>query len=194
MRPASASSSSRASPGVATQRAQRLRHRLLERHARHLGRVLHGEEQPGVGALPGGQAEQVVAVERDRAAEDLVAGPAHEHVRERGLARAVGAHDRVHLAAAHLEVEAAQDLAPLDTGPQAVDPKRRSRDLHHDVVAVDDARRRRAPAGWPGSDCGSPSTSENVLPCFQHSISRSSPSTSPSASEKSAWLQRSPMA
>ena len=45
-----------------------------------------------------------------------------------------------------------------------------------------------------GSDCGSPVTSENVLPCFQHSISRSSHITSPSDSEMSACVQRSPMA
>jgi hypothetical protein len=38
-------------------------------------------------------------------------------------------------------------------------------------------------AGVAGSDCGDPSSSENVVPCFQHSISRSSWNTSPSASE-----------
>ena len=56
---------------------------VVERHAGHLGRVLHGEEQPGLGPLPRRQAEQVDAVEGDRAAEHLVAGLAHEHVRQR---------------------------------------------------------------------------------------------------------------
>ena len=66
----------------------------------------------------------------------------------------------------------------------------------HDV----DRRRRRpgrrtpAPAWWPAASAARRSSSENVLPCFQHSISRSSASTSPSDSETSAWVQRSPMA
>ena len=76
----------------------------------HLDRVLHGQEQPGLGPLPRRQGQQVLAVEGDPAADHLVAGPAHQHVGQRALARAVGAHHGVDLAAAHLEVDAAQDL------------------------------------------------------------------------------------
>ena len=48
----------------------------------------------------GGQAEQVDAVEGDAARRHLVAGPAHDHVGQGGLARPVRAHDGVDLAAA----------------------------------------------------------------------------------------------
>jgi hypothetical protein len=50
----------------------------------------------------------------------VVAGMAHEHVRERALARPVRAHDGVYLALAHLEPEALEDLAALDLDVQVV--------------------------------------------------------------------------
>ena len=51
---------------------------------------------------------------------DLVVVAAHEHVRQRRLPRPVRAHQRVHLARLHLEVDAAQDLVarrPTRAGP-----------------------------------------------------------------------------
>ena len=73
---------------------------VADRHARDLDRVLHGEEQAARGALPRREAEELLAVERDRAGGDRVVAAAHQHVRQRRLARAVRAHDRVHLARA----------------------------------------------------------------------------------------------
>ena len=76
-------------------------------------------------------------------AEDLVAGPAHDHVGQRRLARPVGAHDRVDLAAsAPSRSMPSQDLLAADAGPQALDLEldvgfAHRADLHHDV-AVDD--------------------------------------------------------
>ena len=52
------------------------------------------------------QREQVDAVERHRPAGHLVARAAHDHVRQRRLARAVRSHHGVHLAGAHREVDA----------------------------------------------------------------------------------------
>src|SRR6185312_11827945 len=43
------------------------------------------------------------------------------HARQRALAGAVRAHDRVHLTGSDLQVQAAQDLLPLDRGVQVLD-------------------------------------------------------------------------
>ena len=48
---------------VATAGPQGLRQDVGQRHARHLDRVLHAEEQTGLGPLPGRQRQQVHAVE-----------------------------------------------------------------------------------------------------------------------------------
>ena len=63
-----------------------------------LHRVLEGEEHALGGALVGLHLEQALAVPEDVAVGDLVVLAAGQHVGERRLARAVGAHDRVHLA------------------------------------------------------------------------------------------------
>src|SRR3546814_3545535 len=88
---------------------------------RHLRGVLHGEEQPGLRALPRGEPEHLGAVEGDAAAEHLVAGPAHDDVGQRGLAGAVRAHDGVDLAGADGEVDPLEDLSTGDAGPKAAD-------------------------------------------------------------------------
>ena len=62
-------------------------------------RVLEGHEEAHAGALVGVGLGDVLAVEEDLALGDLEAGVAHDHVGERRLARAVGAHQRVDLAA-----------------------------------------------------------------------------------------------
>ena len=48
-------------------------------------------------------------------------GLAHDHVGQRRLARAVGAHERVDLALAHGEVEPAQDLLVAGADVQVLD-------------------------------------------------------------------------
>ena len=86
-------------------------------------RVLEAEEETGARPLVRLQLEQVLAHEQDLALGGLVAGVAHQHVRERGLAGAVRPHDRVDLPARHLEVDAAQDLlvGVRDLGVQVPD-------------------------------------------------------------------------
>ena len=63
----------------------------------------------------------VLALERDRALGDLVGGVAEQGVRERRLARAVGAHQRVDLAAVDVQVDASEDLALLGADVQVSD-------------------------------------------------------------------------
>ena len=107
------------------------------------------------------------------AAGDLVAGPAHEHVGQRALARAVRAHHRVHLAAAHLEVDR-RGGSPCRP-PTRLRPSITST-LPISVITTRGRRHRPGPGHRPGTgrvagrDCGLPSTREKVLPCFQHSI------------------------
>ena len=116
---------------------------------------------------------------------DLVVAAAHERVRQRRLARAVRAHQRVHLARAHLEVDAAQDLVAGDASRagRRCAARDRSRQHHRSRRRRRPRPRTRAPAGSPAASAAHRSCSENVEPCFGHSISRSSSHTSPSESE-----------
>ena len=128
----------------------------VQAHAGHLDRVLQRQEQPGAGPLPGRQRRQVLPVHGDGARGHLGARAAHQRVGQGALARAVGAHDHVHLAAAHREVDAVQDLLarrPRRAGPapRSTCSRRRSRQHHRHGVAVDLDARRRRPAGWPAA-------------------------------------------
>ena len=76
-------------------------------------RVLEREEQPALRALVGASLGEVLAVEEDLAVGDLVRRVAHQGVRQRRLARAVRAHDRVHLVRVDREVDALDDLCPV---------------------------------------------------------------------------------
>ena len=95
-----------------------------------------------------------------------------------------------------VEVDAAQDLLAADGGPQALDLQRRHDAPPTWIVTVSPSTsvRNTGTGCVAGSVSGSPVTRLNVLPCFGHSISRSSHHTSPSDSETLAWLQMSPMA
>ena len=106
---------------VATSRTHRHTQQLAHGHARDRDRVLHREEQAPRGSLPRGEPEELVAVDRDGPARDLVVAAAHEHVRQRRLPGAVRPHQHVHLPRGHLEVDAAQDLEPLDRRVQVTD-------------------------------------------------------------------------
>ena len=76
-------------------------------------RVLEREEEPLLRALVGAGLGHVLAVEQDLALGDLVGGMAGDRVGEGRLARAVRAHDRVHLAGRHGEIDALDDLGAV---------------------------------------------------------------------------------
>ena len=111
---------------LAPDRGDRGPQEVRHRHAWHLDRVLHGQEQarPGAGVHAHGQ--HVLAVERDAAPGDQVLGMTGDRVGQGGLAGAVRAHDGVGLALADGQVHATQDL-PVD--PNAL--------FHADVQVAD---------------------------------------------------------
>src|SRR5207244_182265 len=78
-------------------------------------------EQAGPRAVVGIGLGQVLAVEEDAALGDLVGGVAHQRVRERGLAGAVRAHERMRLALRDGQVDAVEDLPLLGAYVQVLD-------------------------------------------------------------------------
>src|SRR4051794_12435761 len=172
-----------------------------------LDRVLHGEEEPGAGALVDRHREDVLAVEGHRSARDRVLGVAGDRVGEGRLARAVGSHDRVRLARPDGQVDAAQDLLLALLG--------RDRDVEAADLEGGHASPSHSPAfagTWTSTSTSSPSMVTGYTatgriagravgwpvrrskrdPCSQHSIVQSS--TSPSDSDTSAWLHVSSIA
>src|SRR5690606_7034286 len=98
---------------------------VRDRDAGDLHRVLEGEVEPGTGPLVGLHLEDRLAFEEDVAARHLVLRVAGDDLRERRLARAVRAHERVHLAARDDEVHALEDLVAVDdAGTQVTDLQR----------------------------------------------------------------------
>ena len=115
--------------------ALRVERGAQERHGGDAGdfdRILEGEEEALGGALVGIEVEHVLAVEQDLPLRHLVVGLAGEHIGERRLARSVRAHDRVHLALVHREIEAVQDLLAVDFDVQVFDFKQR----HYFVLSL----------------------------------------------------------
>ena len=84
-------------------------------HAGDLDGVLHREEQAGAGALVDAHREDVLAVEGHAATRDGVLRVTGEAVGQRGLAGAVGAHDRVGLPGLDGQVDAVEDLTLSST-------------------------------------------------------------------------------
>ena len=142
----------------------------------HLDRVLHGEEQPGLGPLPRRQAEQVDAVEGDRArrAPRSRACPAStcESV---DLPEPFGPMTAWTSPLRTTRSMPSQDLPAADAGAQALDHAARGvaqpSPVHDQHAAVDDRRRRRpASAGWPAATAARRCARANCEPCFQHSM------------------------
>ena len=83
--------------------------------------LLEGQEDPGLAADVGGPPGDVLAVEPDGSGGHLEGGVAEQHVGQRGLARAVGPHQRVHLSRSHGQVDALQDRLTLHRDMEALD-------------------------------------------------------------------------
>ncbi len=93
-------------------------------HAGDFHRVLEGEEQSLAGALIGFEAEDFLAVEQHAAAGDGVIGMTRDGLGERALARAVQAHDGMHLAFGDDEVKAFDDGFIPDGNAEVLDDER----------------------------------------------------------------------
>ncbi len=76
-------------------------------------RILEREEEALLCALVGAGLGHVLAVEQDLPFGDLVGRMAGDRVGERRLARAVRAHDRVHLVRVDREIDALDDLGAV---------------------------------------------------------------------------------
>ncbi len=89
--------------------------------AGNLDRILERQEHALGGALVRRHLQQVLALEQDLAAGDLIAGLAGDDMGQRRFAGAVRPHDRVHLALVHGERKPMEDLAILDPNLQILD-------------------------------------------------------------------------
>ena len=94
---------------------------LGDRHARDRDRVLERHEQAGTRALVRIGLGDVLAVEEDLAFGHLEVRVAHDRVRERGLARAVRAHQRVELTGPDVQVDPLEDLLVRSGDVQVLD-------------------------------------------------------------------------
>ena len=83
---------------------------VRNRDAGNLDGILHREEQSGTGALVDLHLGDVGTIERHRATRDLVFRVARDRVGKRGLARTVRAHDGVHFAGIHSQIDAPKNF------------------------------------------------------------------------------------
>ena len=86
--------------------------------------MLEAEEHAAGGPAVGAEVGDVLAAEADPAGGDLVAGVGEEGLGQGGLARAVGSHQRVELALADGQRDAAQDLGLLHGHVEVVELER----------------------------------------------------------------------
>ncbi len=108
--------------------ALRVERGAQERHggdARHLDRILERQEHALGGALVRRHPQDALAVEQHLALGDVVVVLAGQHISERGLARAVRAHDGRDLALFDGQRQAVEDLLALDLDMQIFDFKQR---------------------------------------------------------------------
>ena len=97
--------------------------------AGNLHGILEAEEESLHRPQFRGHAEQVLPLVQDFAGGHLVGVTAGQHLGQRTLARAVGAHDGVDLAGGHRQVDAAEDLLALDARMQVSNFKHLSHPL-----------------------------------------------------------------
>ena len=92
-------------------------------HAGDLDRVLERHEHAFAGALVRIHVEQILALVGHLAARDLVLGMPGQRARKRALAGPVRAHDGVHFAGVHVQIDPLQDLFAFDADLQVLDFK-----------------------------------------------------------------------
>jgi hypothetical protein len=102
-------------------RIERLAQELDVGDAGDLDRILEAEEQALPRRARARHFEQVLAAEGDAAAGRFIARAPAQHIAERRLAGAVGAHDRVHSPAFTLRLEPLEDFLAVDFGAEVGD-------------------------------------------------------------------------
>ena len=94
---------------------------VRDRHARDGDRVLERQEDAEARALVRFELEDVDALEDDLPGRHRVAGMAHQRVRERGFARAVGSHQGMHFTLLNREIDALENGLVLNRDVQVAD-------------------------------------------------------------------------
>ena len=92
-----------------------------QRHARHLQRVLKGEENPLPGALVDGQVRDVLAVEHDAALRHLIGGVAGHGIAQRRLAGAVRPHQHMGFIFTNTQIHAVENFLLLHANVKIID-------------------------------------------------------------------------
>ena len=82
--------------------------------ARNLHRILKGQKHAFARRVLGLHLQQILAVEQDSAARYLVGLAPRQDRRQRALARAVGAHDGMHLSRVHGQIHTLENLVAID--------------------------------------------------------------------------------
>ena len=93
-------------------------------HAGNGHGTLKGEEQSGAGPLVRLHRQHVLPVKVDRPAGHFISGMAHDREAQRALARAVGAHQGVDLAAADLQTHALENRLARHRNVKIANPQR----------------------------------------------------------------------
>ena len=100
---------------------QRGPEKIGNRYAWNFHRILEGQEKSGAGAFVGLHFQDVLAVEKDIAAGQLIGRMAGHHFGERALSGPILAHDGVHFALGDFKGNALQDFAVADVGVEVLD-------------------------------------------------------------------------
>ncbi len=91
------------------------------RNTRDFHRILEREEDALGGTFVGRHLQEVLALEQDLAAGDLVTGLAGDDMAQRRFAGAVRPHDGMHLALVHGQRKPVENFTLLDTNQQIFD-------------------------------------------------------------------------
>ena len=84
-------------------------------HPRDLNGVLKRQKNPCAGTSLWAHLQQIVALIEHLAGGDMIVRSPGQHLRQRTLARPIGAHYGMDLASVHREIDAAQDLVTSGT-------------------------------------------------------------------------------
>jgi hypothetical protein len=105
-------------------------------HARNFHRILKGQKHAALRAHFGRHLEQVLAIVQHFTTGDLVRRVSGQHLRQRALARAIGAHDGMHFTGVHGERNALENGLAVNRGVKIVDLKHQSMECDGEMKKI----------------------------------------------------------